>query len=109
MAAMIATGRHRPMSRPGAIVPTPISAPAWRPDGSLITFLRQGDSGLSIDMAILSDPVLVRPWVTGEDIFPGPVAWIDRHQLLYAADGHIRSRQFDAWKASTIHLPQRTT
>jgi hypothetical protein len=82
-------------------------APSWRPDGSLVTFLRQRDDGLSIDMAILSDPVLVRPLITGEDFFVAPVAWPDRHQMLYAANGLIRSRLFNSWSSSTI--PFRAT
>jgi len=38
----------------------PLSAPSWRPDGSILTFLRQTGSDLFIEMAILSDPPLVR-------------------------------------------------
>ena len=66
-------------------------------DGSLITFLRHAEAGLSIDMVILSNPELVRTLVEGEDFFVAPVAWVDRHEFLYTAGGHIRRRLFNAW------------
>ena len=86
---------------------TPIMAPSWRPDGSLITFLRQNPAGLTIEMVILSEPLLVRPLITGEDFFLSPVAWTDRQQMLYAADGLIRKRLFNSWSSSTV--PFRAT
>lgn len=81
---------------------TRLSSPSWRPDGSLITFLRHAETGLSIDMAILSEPVLVRPLVEAEDFFVAPVTWIDRQEFLYTAGGHIRRRLFNAWSSSSI-------
>ena len=84
-----------------------LSAPQWRPDGSLITFLRHDDDNLSIDMVILAEPLLVRPLVTGEDFFVAPIAWLDRQQFVYPANGVIRKRNFNAWTSST--LPFRAT
>ncbi|MCH8058986.1 MAG: amidohydrolase family protein [Proteobacteria bacterium] len=84
-----------------------LSSPQWRPDGSLITFIRHADDGLSIDMIILSDPLLIRPFITGEDFFDAPVTWLDRQQLLYPANGVIRKRSFDSWTSAT--LPFRVT
>lgn len=86
---------------------TRLMAPSWRPDGSLITFLRKQDADLSIDMAILSDPILIRPLITGEDFFVAPVAWADRHRMLYAANGVIRTRLFNSWSSSSV--PFRAT
>ena len=86
---------------------TRLSSPAWRPDGSLITFLRHGTDGLSIDMAILSEPLLIRSLVTGEDFFVAPVAWRGRQQLLYTSNGVIRKRSFNAW--TSRNLPFRAT
>ena len=84
-----------------------LSAPAWRPDGSLITFLRQGDDAPSIDMIILADPPLIRPLVTREDFFVAPVSWLDREHFVYAANGAIRKRNFNSW--SSVNLPFRAT
>lgn len=84
-----------------------LAAPAWRPDGSLITFLEQTGAGLEMEMAILSDPPITRPLVTGEDFFYAPVAWRDLGQFLYTASGVIRSRAFDSWSSKT--LPFRAT
>ena len=86
---------------------TRLSAPSWRPDGSLVAFLRHGDTGISIDIAILSDPPLVRTLIADGDIFDAPVAWRDRHHLLYTANGAIRQRQFDSW--TSFDLPFEAT
>ena len=86
---------------------TRLSNPSWRPDGSLITVMRHRDEGLSIDMVILSDPLLIRPMITGEDFFIAPVTWRDRQQLLYTANGLIRTRPFNSWTSRTI--PFRAT
>ena len=88
-----------------ALSETRLAAPAWRPDGSLITYMQNAADGWSIRMAILSDPVLDRPLVTGEDFFVAPVTWLDRQQLLYTANGHIRKRRFNGW--SSIDIPFR--
>jgi Amidohydrolase family/WD40-like Beta Propeller Repeat len=84
-----------------------LAAPSWRPDGSLVTFLQHTPSGLELEMAILSDPPLVRALVQDEDFFYAPVAWRDRNQFLYTANGVIRSRPFDSWTSKT--LPFRAT
>ena len=81
---------------------TRLSSPAWRPDGSLVTFLRHGDDALVIEMAILSDPVLVRPLIENEDFFVAPVAWRNRQQMLYASNGLIRRRAFNSWTARNV-------
>ncbi len=81
---------------------TPLLAPSWRPDNTLITFLRQHESGrISVDMAILSDPPLDRQLFAGEDFFPGALSWIDRTQFVYTADGKIKVRKF-ASRASRV-------
>jgi hypothetical protein len=84
-----------------------LSSPAWRPDGSLVTFMRHDEDGLSVDMVILSDPLLIRPLIAGEDIFIGAVAWRDRLHMLYTSNGLIRTRHFNAWKSRS--LPFRAT
>ncbi len=79
-----------------------LSAPSWRPDGSLITFLRQSGNDLRIEMVILSDPPLVRRFVSGEDFFVSPISWFDRKQLYYTSDGVIKTRGFDDWQSVPV-------
>ena len=81
-----------------------LAAPSWRPDGSLVTYMKDTDNGWSVRMAILSDPILDRPVLTGEDFFLAPVAWLDRQHFLYTADGHVRQRRFNSWSSSELHF-----
>lgn len=84
-----------------------LSSPAWRPDGSLITYLRHGSDALVTEMAILSEPLLVRPLIEDEDFFVAPIAWRDRQAMLYAANGLIRKRDFNSWTSRNV--PFRVT
>ena len=79
-----------------------LSSPSWRPDGSLITFLRHGDDALVTAMVILADPLLVRPLIENEDFFVAPVAWLDRQSMLYASNGQIRRRSFNSWTSHNV-------
>ncbi len=80
----------------------PVSAPSWRPDGSLLTFLRQTGNDLRIEMVVLSDPPLIRPFVSGEDFFISPVSWFDRKHFYYTSDGVIKTRAFDDWQSVQV-------
>jgi hypothetical protein len=84
-----------------------LSSPAWRPDGSLLTYLRHDDDGLTTEMVILSDPLLVRPLIENEDFFVAPIAWRGRQTMLYASNGLIRKRQFNSWTSRNV--PFRVT
>jgi hypothetical protein len=88
---------------------TRLSSPSWRPDGSLVTFMRHAEDGLSVDMVILSDPLLTRPLITGEDFFVAPVAWRDRLHMLYTANGLIRTRHFNAWTSRNLSFRATVT
>ncbi len=79
-----------------------LSAPSWRPDGSLVTYLRRRGDSVTIDMVILSDPPLARVLIDDGDVFLRPVAWRDRQSLFYTANGVIRTRAFDAWTSQTL-------
>lgn len=91
----------------------PLAAPAWRPDGSLVTFLRQDGRRYSLEMAILSSPPLVRTLAENQDFFLAPAAWVDRVRFLYTADGVIKSRSINEWAAeeigfrAAVTLPER--
>ena len=79
-----------------------IAGPAWRPDGSLVMFWRETAEGWSLDMVILSQPRLVRRYMSGEDYVTAPVSWLDKHRMFYTADGLIRQRLFNAWSSRTV-------
>ncbi|HNP35896.1 MAG TPA: amidohydrolase family protein [Woeseiaceae bacterium] len=81
---------------------SPIAAPSWRPDGSLVTYLQQGADGWQVQMTILSKPRLTRPLISNEDFFLAPIAWIDRQHMLYTADGQLRLRRFNSWTSSNL-------
>lgn len=82
--------------------PDRIAGPAWRPDGSLITFWRETSTGPALDMVILSQPRLVRRYMDGEAYATAPVSWLDKHRMFYSADGVIRQRLFNAWSSKTV-------
>ncbi len=84
-----------------------LAGPAWRPDGSLVTFWRETPTGVVLDMAILSEPRLVRRYMEGENYATAPVSWLDKHRMFYSADGVIRQRLFNAWSSRTV--PFRAT
>ena len=79
-----------------------LAGPSWRPDGSLITYVRKMETGSTIDMVILAQPRLIRPYVTGEAIDLAPASWPDRHRILYTAGGMIRQRLFNSWTSSPL-------
>ena len=84
-----------------------LAGPAWRPDGSLITYWRETSNGVALDMVILSEPRLVRRYMNGENYSTAPVSWLDKHRMFYSADGVIRQRLFNAWSSRTV--PFRAT
>jgi hypothetical protein len=79
-----------------------LAGPAWRPDGSLIMFWRETSEGWSLDMVILSQPRLVRRYMSGEDYATAPVSWLDKHRMFYTAGGLIRQRLFNSWSSRTV-------
>ena len=79
-----------------------LAAPSWRPDGSLIMFWRESDAETSLDMVILSQPRLIRPYTNGEAFVTAPVSWLDKHRMYYTAGGVIRQRLFNSWSSRTV-------
>ena len=86
---------------------SPIAAPSWRPDGSLITYLLFDDDRWTARMSILSEPRLDRPLLEEADLFLSPIAWRGRQQMIYAANGRIRTRGFDEWTPEVLRFTAR--
>ena len=83
---------------------SPLSSPSWRPDNSLLTYLRHGEEGTILEMAILSEPVLVRPLSVDEELIAAPVSWADRMTMFYTADKAIRTRGFEERRSRPLHF-----
>ena len=79
-----------------------ISAPSWRPDGSLVTWMQHNDHGVDVRMVILSQPRLVRVYEDGEGVDPVAISWLDRQRMFYVANGYVRQRMFNSWSSSPI-------
>ena len=94
--------RHGQREQDLVVSEEPLAAPSWRPDGSLLTFLRRHGEEFSLEMVILANPPLVRTLAANEDFFLSPVSWTDRLHFFYTADGVIKSRGFNDWKPSKV-------
>lgn len=69
---------------------------SWRPDGTLLMYQRHDREGVTLEMAILADTPIIRTYANSEDFFPSAVSWKNRSQFIYASDGFIKQRNFDA-------------
>ena len=85
----------------------PLVAPSWRPDGSLITYQRHEEGGIALEMAILSEPILVRVIDHYQQMPADPVSWRDRMQMIYVAEGLIRTRGFEDRTSRPLHFRAR--
>ena len=81
-----------------------LSALAWRPDGSLLTYQVDTDEGRALEMVILSEPVLIRRIESRENLAHSRVSWRDRMTMVYSADGSIRSRGFEDRRSRPVHF-----
>ncbi len=81
-----------------------IAAPSWRPDGSLITFLRYHNGAPRLEMVILSRPRLVRTYADREGFHATPVSWLNRHRMYFAANGYVRQQRFDSWSSRPVNF-----
>ena len=84
-----------------------IRAPSWRPDGGVLTYVRQGDGRSQLRMLIFSDPRITKPITQIETVHPAPVQWIDRASFFYAADGRIKRREFGMLRAAEVPFEAR--
>jgi hypothetical protein len=94
----------RPHARPEEVLLTSkekIAAPTWRPGGSLISFFKSGAT-TTLEIVILSSPRLIRSYATNEQFVVSPVSWLDRHRMIYSANGQIRQRLFNSWTSSPL-------
>ncbi|WP_338450063.1 DPP IV N-terminal domain-containing protein [Niallia oryzisoli] len=72
-----------------------ISNPSWSPEGKDIAYVVK--DGLQSNLKISGKQV-----TNNEDVFPFPVEWLSTNEIVYTADGHIKTRKLDQEKAETI-------
>lgn len=71
-----------------------LHSPAWRPDGTLISFARETTGGTRLQMAILSEPPVLKPLVRSGGAGTGRVLWTNPDGLIHAADGRLWRQRF---------------
>jgi len=84
-----------------------IRSPAWRPGGGLITYVRESNGERQLRMLLLSKPAITKPISRFENVYPYPVAWLDRMTFLYTANGQIRRRRFGERNAEPVAFEAR--
>jgi hypothetical protein len=82
----------------------PLSAPSWRPDGSLLTYFHHTENGPVLEMAILSEPPIIRVVEDGEALGNSAVSWRNRMKMVYTAGGQLRTRNFEARRSRPVHF-----
>lgn len=71
----------------------PLTAPSWRPGGGVLVFSEQDSVRTSrLWLIIGSDPPVIKPLTSGEDVFASRVAWLSPAEFAYAADGQVWRR-----------------
>jgi len=81
-----------------------IAAPSWRPDSSLISFFKTSATATTLEVIILSSPRLIHSYARNEQFVMSPVSWLDRHRMIYSANGQIRQRLFNSWASRPLHF-----
>ena len=84
-----------------------IRSPAWRPGGGLITYVREANGERQLRMLLLSKPAITKPISRFENVYPHPVAWLDRTTFLYTANGQVRRRRFGERNAKPVAFEAR--
>ncbi len=76
---------------------SPLAAPSWRPDGTLIAYFKEREGQQDLRMLILSDPPLDRVISENNGLYPDAVSWLDRNRLYYSGNESMRTREFNDW------------
>ena len=82
--------------------PHALRTPAWRPDGAVISYVAASPDGPRLRLAILSEPVVLKPAGGTGNVIAARTTWLDRENLLYTADGQVRKREIGAFVGTEI-------
>ncbi len=94
----------RPFGQPDRVLVASeeaLAAPAFRPDGTLLTYTRAEGDRFALRMVILSEPPLDRQLAT-DSVYPARVSWKDRGSFVYSTGRRLLSRTFDDWSGRPI-------
>lgn len=70
-----------------------LSAPSWRPGGSVLVYSERDNRGRSaLNLLVIAEDFVSKTLVRDEDIFATRPAWISPADYLYTADGRIWRR-----------------
>lgn len=82
-----------------------LSAPTWRPGGSVLVFAEQDSPETSrLQLLLLSDPPVLKALSGAEDMFGSRAAWPSGAEFIYAADGQLWRRGIATFVREPIHL-----
>jgi hypothetical protein len=70
----------------------------------LVSYFKSSPTATTLEIVILSNPRLIRPYATNEQFVISPVSWLDRHRMYYSANGQIRQRLFNSWTSSPLQF-----
>jgi len=82
-----------------------LSAPSWRPGGSVLVFGEQDSAETSrLQLLVLGEPRVLKSLTGSEDLFASRAAWRSAAELVYAADGQLWRRGIATPTREPVHL-----
>lgn len=82
-----------------------LSAPSWRPGGSVFVYNERDRRGRSaLKLMVIAEEFVIKTLVQGEDIFATRAVWISPAEYAYTADGRIWRRGIARIARDPVHL-----
>lgn len=82
-----------------------LSAPSWRPGGSVLVYNERDSRGRSaLKLMVIAEEFVIKTLVQDEDIFATRAVWISPAEYLYTSDGRIWRRGIARIAREPVHL-----
>ena len=82
-----------------------LSAPTWRPGGSVLIFGEQDTADTSrLQLLLLGEPRVLKSLSGSEDLFASRAVWRSGAEFIYAADGQLWRRGIATPTREPVHL-----